>query len=97
MRVEDVVAIKAYLFTLPPVRASVPDNNVGFSYSWRGLMRGWKLLYLEVAPSPETVKGRSAEWVRGANLWRGQVIAANATPRAGCSVQLIRRGRCRAR
>lgn len=71
MHVEDVVAIKAYLFTLPPVRASVPENNVGFPYSWRGLMRGWKLLYLDASPLPETVEGRSAEWVRGRQIVEG--------------------------
>jgi mono/diheme cytochrome c family protein len=71
MGVEDVVAIKAYLFTLEPVRATALPNDVEFPFGWRSLLKVWKLLYLDTAPLSETVASRSASWVRGRYLVAG--------------------------
>jgi mono/diheme cytochrome c family protein len=71
MRVEDVLAIKAYLFSLEPVRATTPANDVGFPFEWRSLLKAWKLLYLDTSSLSETVVARSAAWVRGRYLVEG--------------------------
>lgn len=62
MRVKDVLAIKAYLFTLKPVKAPRPDNKISFPFSWRALMKGWKLLFVDSPPT--------AAWPRGEYLVR---------------------------
>lgn len=62
MRVRDVLAIKAYLFTLKPVKAPRLDNKISFPFSWRALMKGWKLLFVD---SPQ-----NADWPRGEYLVR---------------------------
>jgi mono/diheme cytochrome c family protein len=64
---EDVLAIKAYLFSLPPQKSVTPPNALHFPYNIRGLMAIWSKLY-----NPNTrftpVPGRSASWNRGAYL-----------------------------
>jgi mono/diheme cytochrome c family protein len=63
----DALAIKAYLFSLPPVRRQNRPHDVGFPFSWRALQTGWKLLFFTrgpFQPSPE----RSAAYNRGAYL-----------------------------
>jgi mono/diheme cytochrome c family protein len=63
----DALAIKAYLFTLKPVRAPAPHNTLVFPFNQRGLMRIWSLLFnpdRRFEPNTE----RSAEWNRGAYL-----------------------------
>jgi mono/diheme cytochrome c family protein len=46
----DALAIKAYLFSLPAVRATAPPNTLSFPYNQRYLMRFWKLLFLPAHP-----------------------------------------------
>jgi mono/diheme cytochrome c family protein len=64
---EDALAIKAYLFSLPPQKNTAPANTLGFPYNIRGLMAIWAMLY-----NPSTrftpVADRSASWNRGAYL-----------------------------
>ena len=63
----DVLAIKAYLFSLPAVRQHNPPHDVAFPFSWRFLQTGWKLLFFTPGPfqpAPE----RSAAYNRGAYL-----------------------------
>jgi mono/diheme cytochrome c family protein len=63
----DALAIKAYLFSLPPVRRENRPHEVWFPFSWRFLQAGWKLLFFTKGPfepSPE----RSAAYNRGAYL-----------------------------
>lgn len=43
---DDVLAIRAYLATLPPVHAAAPANTLSFPFDQRYLMRAWNLLYL---------------------------------------------------
>ncbi len=63
----DALAIKAYLFSLPPVRQDNRPHDVRFPFSWRFLQTGWKLLFFTPGPfqpAPE----RSAAYNRGAYL-----------------------------
>jgi mono/diheme cytochrome c family protein len=64
---EDALAIKAYLFSLPPVRNVAPENQLKFPFNQRSLMAAWSGLY---NPNHrfEPVADRSPEWNRGAYL-----------------------------
>ena len=42
---EDVLAIKAYLFSIPPVNYTAPENTLRWPYNKRGLMAIWSKLY----------------------------------------------------
>ena len=67
MAAADALAIKAYLFSLPPVAQANRRHDVGFPFAWRFLQTFWKLLFFddaEFAPDP----ARSAQWNRGAYL-----------------------------
>jgi mono/diheme cytochrome c family protein len=64
---DDIRAIKAYLFSLPPVRHANRPHDVSFPYSWRFLLNGWKLLFFDEGPF-RPMPGRSAEQNRGAYL-----------------------------
>ena len=63
----DALAIKAYLFSLPPVHAPAPVNTLRFPFDQRWLMGFWATFFnpdKRFEPRP----GRSAEWNRGAYL-----------------------------
>jgi len=63
----DALAIKAYLFSLPPVRQQNRPHDVAFPFSWRFLQTGWKLFFF--TPGPFQPKpDRSAIYNRGAYL-----------------------------
>jgi mono/diheme cytochrome c family protein len=67
MSTEDILALKAYLFTVPAVKNEAPKNELQFPYNQRYVMRAWKLLFLpngEYKPDQQ----RSPEWNRGAYL-----------------------------
>ena len=63
----DALAIKAYLFSLPPVRAAVPANTLAFPFNQRWAMNVWSVLF-----NPDTRfepdGSKSPEWNRGAYL-----------------------------
>lgn len=63
----DVLAIKAYLFSLAPIHASAPANTLAFPYNQRWLMVFWSMLF-----NPdrrfEPISEHSAQWNRGAYL-----------------------------
>ncbi len=63
----DVLAIKAYLFTLPPVDNVPPENTLAFPYNQRWLMGIWSGLF-KPGKRFEPVADRSPEWNRGAYL-----------------------------
>ena len=63
----DGLAIKAYLFTLKPVRLATPANTLIPPFDQRALMGVWKLLFVR-EQGFQPVAGRSAEWNRGAYL-----------------------------
>jgi mono/diheme cytochrome c family protein len=66
---EDLLAIKAYLFSLEPVQQPNRLHELPWYVSWRALLTGWKWLNFEPGefrPDPS----RSEEWNRGAYLVR---------------------------
>jgi len=64
---DDVLAIKAYLFSLPPAHAQAPTNSLRFPFNQRWLMGFWAALY---NPNQrfQPHEDRSPEWNRGAYL-----------------------------
>jgi mono/diheme cytochrome c family protein len=67
---DDVMAIKAYLFTLPPVNAPKKPNHLMFPLNIRTSVAGWNLLFFKPGEfQPDTSK--SAQWNRGAYLVEG--------------------------
>lgn len=67
---DDVLAIRAYLNTIAPVRNAVVADTLPFPFNLRVSMRVWDALYFtegEYRPDPN----QSAEWNRGAFLVTG--------------------------
>jgi mono/diheme cytochrome c family protein len=63
----DALAIKAYLFSLPAVRAPARADKVAWPFNQRGLMAAWDLVYnADARFRPNS--SQSAEWNRGAYL-----------------------------
>ena len=63
----DALAIKAYLFSLAPVRAPAPENTLAFPFNQRWAMSFWSALFnpdTRFEPDPS----KSPEWNRGAYL-----------------------------
>jgi mono/diheme cytochrome c family protein len=64
---EDVLAVKAYMFSLPPVRATAPENTLSFPFNQRWAMLFWSAVFNpDTRFAPDTSK--SPEWNRGAYL-----------------------------
>jgi mono/diheme cytochrome c family protein len=64
---EDVLAVQAYLATLPAASAPRRENRLAFPFNQRPLMRFWKLLFMPRGGfQPDASK--SADWNRGAYL-----------------------------
>ncbi|WP_025840396.1 cytochrome c [Asaia platycodi] len=64
---DDALAIKAYLFTLPAIRAEAPKNGLSFPFNQRWTMIFWNWFNNpNRRMAPDTA--RSAEWNRGAYL-----------------------------
>ncbi|MEJ1965372.1 MAG: c-type cytochrome [Gammaproteobacteria bacterium] len=64
---EDVLAIKAYLFSQPAEKNVAPENTLRSPYDNRGLMAIWSTLY-NPKKRFEPVAERSPSWNRGAYL-----------------------------
>jgi mono/diheme cytochrome c family protein len=67
---DDVLAIRAYLNTVTPVRNAVVANTLPFPFNIRAAMGVWNALYFkegDYKPDPK----QSAEWNRGAYLVDG--------------------------
>jgi mono/diheme cytochrome c family protein len=64
---QDVLAIKAYIFSVPPVSNVAPANTLRFPYNQRGLMAIWAMLY-DPNKRFEPVADRTPTWNRGAYL-----------------------------
>jgi len=63
----DALAIKAYLFSLTPVRAPAIANTFAFPFNQRWLMGIWSAMFNQDQRF-EPVAGRGADWNRGAYL-----------------------------
>ena len=63
----DALAIKAYLFSLPPVHAAIPANTLEFPFNQRWAMNFWSAVF-----NPDTRfepdASKSPQWNRGAYL-----------------------------
>ncbi len=64
---DDALAIKAYLLSLAPVKASIPENHIRFPFNQRWGMVFWNLLN-NPGRRFQPNSGRSAEYNRGAYL-----------------------------
>jgi mono/diheme cytochrome c family protein len=63
----DALAIKAYLFNLPPVHAANRPDTLAFPYNQRWTMAIWSFLFSgDIRFAPNT--SRTAEWNRGAYI-----------------------------
>jgi mono/diheme cytochrome c family protein len=67
---EDVLAIKAYLFSLPAVQATAPTDTLAFPFDQRWLMAIWSAFY-NPNHRYRPHEDRSPEWNRGAYLVEG--------------------------
>ena len=63
----DALAIKAYLFSLPPVRQANRAHDVAFPFSWRFLQTAWRLLFFREGPF-RADPSRDGVYNRGAYL-----------------------------
>jgi len=70
MTLQDVVDLKAFIDTLPPVANATPDHDLPLPFRWRRPIGLWKLLYLEKGPLPP-IPGADAQIERGAYLVNG--------------------------
>jgi mono/diheme cytochrome c family protein len=64
---DDVLAIKAYLFSVPPVRQQNKPPELWPPFSWRFLLAGWNWMYFRAGrftPDPK----KPSQWNRGAYL-----------------------------
>ena len=68
MKVEDALAIKAYLLTQNAVHHPDKPHALRFPYSWRSLIKGWKLLHPSEPQPLIDEPGRGASWNRGRYL-----------------------------
>jgi mono/diheme cytochrome c family protein len=67
---DDVLAIRAYLTTLTPVRNTPPPPQLRFPLNYRVVMRGWNLLFFRPGTF-ENNPQKGDEWNRGAYLVQG--------------------------
>jgi mono/diheme cytochrome c family protein len=78
----DALAIKAYLFSLPPAHRANKANTLAFPFNQRPLMAVWGLLFnpdKRFAPHPD----RSPQWNRGAYLSEAMAHCGDChTPRS---------------
>jgi mono/diheme cytochrome c family protein len=66
----DVLAIRAYLNTLPPVRNEPPSPQLRWPLNYRVLMRAWNLAFFRPGIF-EPDQSKSTEWNRGGYLVEG--------------------------
>jgi mono/diheme cytochrome c family protein len=66
----DVLAGRAYLSTLRPVRNTPPPSQLRWPLNYRVVMRGWNLLFFKPGTFEKNPQ-KSDEWNRGAYLVEG--------------------------
>jgi len=67
----DLLKIRAYLNTIPPVNHQVTANQLPFPFNIRLLMIGWNLLFFPDHGDYQADASQSAAWNRGAYLVQG--------------------------
>jgi mono/diheme cytochrome c family protein len=67
---DDVLAIRAYLATLTPVRNTPPPPQLRWPLNYRVVMRGWNLLFFKPGTFEKNPQ-KSDDWNRGAYLVEG--------------------------
>jgi cytochrome c5 len=67
---KDLLAIKAYLFSLSPVQKVNQANEMMWPFNWRFLQLGWRILFFR-SGYYQTDKQQSESWNRGAYLVQG--------------------------
>ena len=67
---DDVLAIKAYLDTLPPVRNEVKKPDLPWPLSWRPSLAAWNAMFFKPGVYRSDSR-KSPEWNRGAYLVEG--------------------------
>lgn len=78
---DDVLAIKAYLFSLPPVKQATPEPGLSFPFNQRWGMAFWNAVFLDNRRF-EIDDSQSADWNRGAYLTNSLAHCAEChTPR----------------
>lgn len=70
MTIEDVIDLKAFMDSLPPVTEDAPDHDLPLPFRWRRPLGIWKLLYLHDGPLAP-IPGADAAVQRGAYLVNG--------------------------
>jgi len=68
MTAEDALAIKAHLAAFEPAPAQIREHDLSFPFSWRALMKGWKLLFFSGAEPLENDPAQDPAWNRGRYL-----------------------------
>lgn len=66
----DLLAIKAYLFSLPPINKANQANEMMWPFNWRFLQLGWRILFLH-ANEYQPDNQQTLSWNRGAYLVQG--------------------------
>jgi mono/diheme cytochrome c family protein len=64
---DDIVALFAYLKSIPPIPRDNQENEISFPFNLRSLMAVWKALFFD-AGSYEADDSNSPEWNRGAYI-----------------------------
>ncbi|HWA41601.1 MAG TPA: cytochrome c [Hypericibacter adhaerens] len=67
-RPEDLLAIRAYILSLPPVTAASKPHELSFPFSWRSLLGVWRVMNFTAGPVWTDDPGRDASWNRGGYL-----------------------------
>ena len=66
-KITDILDLKAYMDTLPPVADPAPENEVGFPFNIRRGLGLWKMLFMDQAPF-EDEPSQTPQVNRGAYL-----------------------------
>jgi mono/diheme cytochrome c family protein len=67
----DILKIRAYLATLPPVHNEIKSDQLHFPFNIRAGLIGWDLMYFANKGDYHPVPTQSAAWNRGAYLVQG--------------------------
>ena len=65
----DILNLKSYLFSVPPVAKANRDHDIKFPFGWRFSVYFWKMLFFKSGPF-QADQSQSIEWNRGAYLVR---------------------------